>query len=131
MSAAKRPLSPHIQVYRPQITSVISICHRITGVGLVAGTLLFTYWLAAAAYGPEAFGRAQSFLGSGFGLLILFGFTFALYFHMANGIRHLFWDMGKGYEMTTVRKTGWLVVITAVVMTLITWFAFCPFTEGA
>jgi succinate dehydrogenase / fumarate reductase, cytochrome b subunit len=131
MAAANRPLSPHLQVYRPQITSFISILHRITGVALAFGTLLFTYWIASAAYGPESFDRAQALMGSWFGLLVLFGFTFAIFFHFANGIRHLFWDVGKGYEMDTVRKTGWLVVLFAIAATALTWFAVCPYSGGA
>ncbi len=131
MAASNRPLSPHLQVYRPQITSIISIMHRITGVALAGGTLLFTYWLAAAAYGPASFDRAQALMGSWFGLLILCGFTFSLYFHFANGIRHLFWDVGRGFEMGTVRKSGWFVAIFSVVATAITWFFVCPWTGGA
>ena len=99
MAAANRPLSPHLQVYRPQITSFISIMHRLTGVAMAFGTILFTYWLASAAYGAEAFERAQSLMGSWFGLVVLLGFTFSIYSHFANGIRHLFWDMGKGLDL--------------------------------
>ncbi|MBT3558844.1 MAG: succinate dehydrogenase, cytochrome b556 subunit [Rhodospirillales bacterium] len=131
MAAANRPLSPHLQVYRPQITSFISIMHRLTGVAMAFGTILFTYWLASAAYGAEAFERAQSLMGSWFGLVVLLGFTFSIYFHFANGIRHLFWDVGKGYEMETVRKTGWLVAIFAIVATVATWATVCPWIGGA
>ncbi len=131
MAAANRPLSPHLQVYRPQITSIISILHRITGVALAGGTLLFTYWLTSAAYGAEAFERSQALLGSWFGLLVLCGFTFSLYFHFANGIRHLFWDVGQGFEMETVRRTGWMVAIFSVVATIVTWIFFCPWLGGA
>ncbi len=121
MAATNRPLSPHLQVYRPQITSMLSILHRITGVALGIGTVLFTYWLTAAAYGPDAFDRAQGVMGSWFGLLVLFGFTFALYYHLCNGIRHMFWDIGMGYEMTTLRRSGWFVVLVTIVMTTATW----------
>ena len=131
MAVTNRPLSPHLQVYRPQITSFISIIHRMTGVAMAFGTIVFTYWLASAAYGPDAFERAQALMGSWFGLIVLFGFTFSIYFHLANGIRHLFWDVGKGYEMDTVRKTGWLVALFAVVATAGTWFYACYGIGGA
>lgn len=121
MSVSNRPLSPHLQVYRLPLAGLISISHRLTGVALSLGTILFTYWLGSAAYGPEAFDRAQSVMGSWFGLLVLFGFTFALFFHLGNGIRHLFWDVGKGFEIPTVRKSGIAVIAFAVVMTVATW----------
>ena len=131
MASADRPLSPHLQVYRPQITSVLSITHRLSGVALSAATLLFTYWVGAAAYGPDAFARAQSLMGSWFGLLVLFGFTIALFFHMANGVRHLFWDIGKGFELKTLRRTGWAVVIVALGATALTWAFACPQLGGS
>ena len=121
MSADRRPLSPHLQIYKPQLTSVLSISHRITGVGLAAGTLLLSGWLIAAATGPEAFARVQDFLGSWFGHLILFAFSYALMFHLCNGIRHLFWDAGYGFELDTVYKSGWATVIASVALTVIAW----------
>jgi succinate dehydrogenase / fumarate reductase cytochrome b subunit len=123
MATGNRPLSPHLQVYRWQITSVLSILHRFTGVALVFGALLLAYWLTAAAYGPEAFARAQAFLGSWFGRLILFGMTFALFYHLANGVRHLAWDIGWGFELVTLRRTGIVVVIAAFVLTVLAWIA--------
>jgi len=127
MSAAdikkNRPLSPHLQVYRPQITSVLSILHRITGVALAAGALLLTYWISAAGYGPETFERAQAFVGSWFGRLLLLGFTFSLFYHFANGIRHLAWDAGWGFELPTLRLSGWIVVIFSIVATAATFIA--------
>ncbi len=121
MSAERRPLSPHLQIYKPQLTSVLSISHRVTGVGLAAGTLLLTWWLLAAASGPEAFATAQGFLGSWFGYLILFGFSYALMYHLCNGVRHLFWDAGRGFELPTVYKSGWAVVIGSAALTVIAW----------
>lgn len=121
MASGKRPLSPHLQIYRPQITSVLSILHRITGVALAFGAVLLTYWLTSTAYGPEAFGRAQALLGSWFGRLVLLGMTFSLFYHLANGIRHLAWDAGWGYELPRLRKTGILVVAVAVALTALTW----------
>jgi succinate dehydrogenase / fumarate reductase cytochrome b subunit len=112
-----------LQVYRPQITSVLSILHRVTGVALTFATLLLTWWLAAAAYGPEQFADAQAFLGSWIGQLLLWGFTFAVFYHLANGVRHLLWDFGWGFEIDQVRKTGIAVVAFAAVATVITLIA--------
>ena len=123
MAAPNRPLSPHIQVYRPQITSVLSIAHRITGVALTAGTLLLTWWLVAAAYGPEQFATAQGFIGSWIGQLLLWGFTFALFYHLGNGVRHLAWDFGWGFELGQLRTSGIAVLIFACAATLITLIA--------
>jgi succinate dehydrogenase / fumarate reductase, cytochrome b subunit len=114
-----RPLSPHLQVYRPQLTSVLSILHRITGVALAVGTILLVYWLIAAASGPEAFATANAIIGSWIGLILLFGWTFALFFHLANGIRHLFWDAGLGFELKAVYASGWTVVAAATALTLL------------
>ena len=123
MPPTERPLSPHIQIYRPQITSVLSIVHRITGVALTSGTLFLTWWLVSAAYGPDAFATAQAFLGSIVGHLLLWGFTFAVFYHLANGVRHLLWDFGWGFELPQVRQSGVVMVAFAVVATLITLIA--------
>ena len=121
MAQPDRPLSPHLQIYRWQITNTLSILHRLTGVALGVGTLLMAYWLIAIAAGPEAFATAQGFVGGIVGRIILLGFTFALAFHFSNGIRHLFWDSGKGFELSAVHTSGWIVVIASVVLTLATW----------
>jgi len=121
MSSAKRPLSPHLQVYRPQLTSILSITHRLSGVALGAGTLLLVYWLAAAASGPEAFENAQSFVGSFLGRLLLFGWTVGLFFHLCNGIRHLVWDIGVGFELDDAYRSGWTVVVATALLSLLTW----------
>ena len=118
-----RPLSPHLQIYRPQLTSVLSILHRITGVALAVGTILLVYWLIATASGPEAFAAANGIIGSWIGLILLFGWTFALFFHLANGIRHLFWDAGLGFELKTVYASGWTVVVAAAALTLLAFIA--------
>ena len=131
MASRDRPLSPHIQVYRPQITSVLSILHRITGVALTFGTLFLTWWLVSAAYGPEAFDASQAFLGSWFGHLLLWGFTFSLFYHLGNGIRHLAWDFGWGFELPDVRKSGLAVLAFAAVLTLITLIAAYAAGGGA
>ncbi|WP_025896918.1 succinate dehydrogenase, cytochrome b556 subunit [Sneathiella glossodoripedis] len=121
MANIERPLSPHLQIYKPQITMVTSITHRITGVALGVGTLLLAWWLIAAATGPEAYEVVSQFLASWFGRLVMFGFTWALFYHLCNGIRHLFWDAGKGFELPTMRKTGMAAIIASVVLTLLTW----------
>ncbi len=123
MATGNRPLSPHLLIYRPQLTSMLSIVHRGTGCGLVAGTLLLTWWLVAAGVGPEAFDTVQAFIGSWFGRLILFGFTYCLFFHLCNGIRHLFWDAGYGFELPDLYASGWAVVAASVGLTLIAWIA--------
>ncbi len=123
MSSENRPLSPHLQVYKPQLTSVLSITHRATGVALALGTLLLIYWLAAAAAGPEAYDTAQQVIGSVIGRLVLFGWTLALFFHLCNGIRHLFWDAGIGFELPDAYRSGWIVVGATVALTLIAWIA--------
>ena len=123
MANADRPLSPHIGIYRPQITSVLSIVHRITGVVLGAGTLLLTWWLVAAATGDAYYALVVDLLSSWLGRLIVLGFTWCLFYHLCNGIRHLFWDAGYGYEISTATKSGWLVVVVATAITLLAWLA--------
>ena len=125
-----RPISPHLQVYRPQLTSMLSILHRITGVALAVGTILLVYWLIAAASGPEAFAGAEALIGSWLGRILLFGWTFALYFHLTNGIRHLFWDAGFGFELKSVYASGWTVVALAAVLTLVSFVAGFALTGG-
>jgi len=117
----KRPLSPHLQIYKPQLTSVMSILHRATGIFLSLGTLMLVYWLMAAAEGPTAYQQAQSALTSWWGLLLLFGWTFALFYHLCNGIRHLFWDAGLGMDIKTVYATGKVVWIATFILTALTW----------
>ena len=119
MGNSNRPLSPHLQIYKPQLTAVLSIAHRASGVFLVMGTFLLVYWLMALAQGPEAYAQAQVFFGSLFGRLLLFPWVFALFYHLCNGIRHLFWDMGIGFEIDTVYASGKIVVVAATALTLI------------
>ena len=121
MAQTERPLSPHLQVYRPQITSMLSILHRLTGVVLGGGTLLLAWWLIAAAVGPEAYAEVAWFISSWLGRLVLLGFTFCLFYHLCNGIRHLGWDIGWGFELPVLRATGWLVLVVAMGMTLGAW----------
>ena len=121
VTVSKRPLSPHLQVYRLPLAGLISISHRLTGVALALGTLLFTFWLTAAAFAPDIFKLAQRLMGSWFGYIILLGYTFAIFFHMGNGVRHLFWDVGMGYEISSVKRSGISVILFAVIMTSFTW----------
>lgn len=121
MANVERPLSPHLQVYRWPITMATSILHRMTGVGLGLGTLLLAWWLVAAAAGPEQFAIAKAVLGSWLGLVVLFGFTWALFYHLCNGLRHLYWDIGRGFEKTTAARLSWVVIIASVVLTLVAW----------
>ena len=117
----RRPLSPHLQVYKPQITSTLSIFHRITGIALSVGTLLLVWWLVAAATSDAAYATASGFIGSWFGMLLLFGWTVALWYHFCAGIRHLFWDAGYGFELPTVHLTGKLVLAATAVLSVLTW----------
>jgi succinate dehydrogenase / fumarate reductase, cytochrome b subunit len=121
MAVGKRPLSPHLWIYRPQLTSVLSISHRFTGMVLLAGLLLLVYWLAALASGDDAYAAALAVLGAWPVRLLLFLGTFAFFYHLANGIRHLWWDSGRGFEMSQVYATGWAVVIAASLFTLLAW----------
>lgn len=121
MTGENRPLSPHLQIYRPQLTSVLSILHRLTGIALAAGTLLLVWWLVAVAAGPAAFETVQGFIGSWFGRALLLGWSYALFYHLANGIRHLAWDAGWGFELKTVYLTGWTVIWASVALTLLAW----------
>ncbi|MEE8084237.1 MAG: succinate dehydrogenase, cytochrome b556 subunit [Alphaproteobacteria bacterium] len=121
MAQDDRPLSPHLQIYRLQFTSAFSFLHRMTGVALGLGALLLVYWLAAAAAGPAWFEGARAVAGSWFGWLVLLGFTWALFYHLCNGIRHLFWDIGMGFELTTARLTGWCVVLASFALTGAAW----------
>lgn len=120
---SERPLSPHLQVYRWQLHMALSIFHRATGIALSVGTLLLVYWLSAIAAGPESYAAAQALLGSVLGQLVLFGFTFCLFYHLCNGIRHLFWDAGKGFDIPAVYASGRAVLVAAVVLTLAAWAA--------
>lgn len=121
MANVERPLSPHLQVYRWPVTMATSILHRATGCGLAAGTLLLAWWLVAAAAGPEYYAMVQSILGSILGRLVLLGFSWALFYHLLNGIRHLFWDAGHGYSIPVANKSGWAVIIGSVVLTVLAW----------
>jgi succinate dehydrogenase / fumarate reductase cytochrome b subunit len=118
----QRPLSPHLQIYKPQITSAMSIFHRFSGIALSVGTLLLVWWLVAAATSDAAFASAAGFIGSPIGLLLLFGWTVALWYHFCAGLRHLFWDAGIGFELPQVHASGRAALIATLVLTVLTWF---------
>lgn len=121
--ATQRPLSPHLQVYRPQLTSVLSIIHRMTGVWLCAGGVMLAAWVLAIAQGPQAYAAFTAFAGNWFGKLLFISFLFALYYHLCNGIRHLFWDAGRGYSIESVNRSGLAVLAVSVGATAGTCFA--------
>ncbi len=121
MSQASRPLSPHISIYRWPLAAALSILHRATGIALGAGTLMLAWWLAAAAAGPDAFAAAQACVGSIAGRLLLFGWSWALFYHLCNGVRHLFWDAGRGYDLAVARRSGQAAVAASAVLTLAAW----------
>ena len=115
------PLSPDLQIYRPQLTSVLSISHRITGIALSLGSLLLVGWLASAAAGPSSYSHVHAILRGDLGLLLLLGWTFSLFFHLCNGIRHLFWDAGYGFDLQTIYTSGWAVIGISICLTLGAW----------
>ncbi len=118
---AARPLSPHLQIYRPTINMVMSIIHRITGVALYAGTLIVAAVLVAAASGPEAYSTATWLLGTWPGLLVLFGYTWALLHHLAGGIRHFIWDTGHGYDLDMIDLLSWGTLAFSLAGTIALW----------
>jgi succinate dehydrogenase / fumarate reductase cytochrome b subunit len=118
-----RPVSPNIQIYRPQLTSVLSIANRITGVMLWLGGVGLVAWLIAAASGPEAYASVRGAIFSWEGQVILFGFTFAFFMHLCGGIRHLVWDTVHGFELRAIYIGGWVVVAASVLLTLVAWAA--------
>jgi succinate dehydrogenase / fumarate reductase, cytochrome b subunit len=115
---ARRPLSPHLSIYRPMLTMMMSIAHRVTGAGLYVGTLLLVWYLVAAASGEAAFAIAASFFGSFFGQLILFGFTFALLHHFFGGVRHFIWDLGYGLEHPMRERLAQATLVCSTLSTI-------------
>ena len=116
-----RPLSPHLQIYRPMLTMMMSILHRLTGVVLYAGVVLLVWWLSAAAASDSYFDLVQGFFASWFGRLILFGFTWALLHHALGGIRHLIWDTGRGFDLKTVELMARANLAGSIVLTILVW----------
>jgi succinate dehydrogenase / fumarate reductase cytochrome b subunit len=120
VNRGNRPLSPHLSVYKPEWTMVLSITHRITGVGLTLGAALVSWWLLAAATSPGYFAFVDGLMTSWIGNLVLIGSAFALWYHTANGVRHLAWDAGYGFDLKDAEKSGKAVVVAAAALTLLT-----------
>jgi succinate dehydrogenase / fumarate reductase cytochrome b subunit len=125
MARIRGPLSPHLQIYRPQLTSVLSITHRATGVFLAAGALLLCYWLLCVAAGAPSYDRLVAILGTLPGRVLLLAIVLSFYFHLCNGIRHLFWDAGLGLELRSTYRSGYFVVVASLALTAATAYAAC------
>jgi succinate dehydrogenase / fumarate reductase cytochrome b subunit len=123
MTKHDRPLSPHISIYRWPVTMVSSILHRATGIGMAFGFVVFVGWLFDAASGPEVYAGFIDVLGSTPGWLVLVGLSWAFFYHLANGIRHLVWDTGRGLEKEQATASAWFVIVASVVLTAIFWWA--------
>jgi succinate dehydrogenase / fumarate reductase cytochrome b subunit len=126
-----RPLSPHLQVYKLLINMVMSIVHRITGAALYFGTLLLAWWLIAAATSPSYFDFVTGLMSSPLGLLVLFGFSWALLHHMMGGLRHLIWDTGRGFDLETVDLLSWGTIILSAGLTVLLWIVGLVMKGGA
>jgi len=118
-----RPLAPHLQIYRWPITMGTSILHRVTGVGLAAGTLLLAWWLVSVSMGPDSYAAFADIATSWFGRLVLFGYTLALVYHALNGIRHLLWDAGVGLNLQAANRSGITVYVLTLIATLLIWIS--------
>ena len=121
--AKPRPLSPHLQVYRPQLTSVMSIMHRASGLVLTTGTIMLVLWLIAVANGPETFALMASIVGHPLGQFVLFGYSVALFYHACNGLRHLSWDLGFGLSIPAVYRSGYFVLGATFGLTALLWLS--------
>ena len=120
-TTVRRPLSPHLQVYKPQLTSVLSIMNRLSGIATSVGTLMMVWWLVASAGSPGGYATMQGFMGSFFGIILLFGWTVALVYHFVGGLRHLAWDAGYGFDLPQVYASGWAAIIATAVLTVLIW----------
>jgi succinate dehydrogenase / fumarate reductase cytochrome b subunit len=123
MTSDNRPLSPHLQIYRPQLTSVLSITHRATGLFLAIGAVVLVYWLVSIASGAHHYSAVHASLSSWVGKLLLLAWTFSLFYHLCNGVRHLCWDVGLGYELRSAYLSGYAVIAVSVLLTAITWIS--------
>lgn len=121
MADTQRPISPHLQVYRWQVQMVSSIMHRATGVALSVGTLLVVFGLVKLAAGEDSFNQFKSIIGSPLGMLLLLGWSWSLFYHLCNGIRHLIQDAGAGYEISQFVRSSWLSVAGSIVLTVLAW----------
>jgi succinate dehydrogenase / fumarate reductase cytochrome b subunit len=122
-AGVERPLSPHLQVYKPLINMMMSILHRMTGAALYFGSLLLAWWLVAAASGPDYFNYVNGLLGTLVGRVVLFGYTWALMHHMFGGLRHFIWDTGRGYDLRTIDVLSWGTLAASLAATGLVWLA--------
>jgi len=120
-TGAERPLSPHLQIYRPMLTMLMSIAHRVSGIGNAIGFLLLVWWLVAISIGPEAYAQVSQFFGSIFGRLLLFLFSWSLIHHMLGGIRHLIWDTGHGLGKVSIEVFAWATIVGSTALTVLVW----------
>jgi len=118
----ERPLSPHLTIYRPQLTSIVSILNRLTGISLLLAAFLIVWWLLAAATSPEAYALANGLITSTLGDLVMTLSLWAVWYHYLGGLRHLYFDSGHGFEMATAERLGWGVIVGSVLLTLLTVF---------
>ncbi|MFT7459650.1 MAG: succinate dehydrogenase / fumarate reductase cytochrome b subunit [Planctomycetota bacterium] len=125
MAMVDGPISPHMQIYKPQLTSILSITHRGTGIFLSLGALLLCYWFLSIAAGPDVYSRFSMHIAAWYGQVLLLAFTFSLYFHLCNGIRHLFWDAGYGLTIETTYKSGYAVIVASLFLTAATCYLSC------
>jgi succinate dehydrogenase / fumarate reductase cytochrome b subunit len=130
-AGVKRPLSPHLQIYSPSISMVMSVLHRMTGAALYMGMLILAWWLFAAAQGPEYFAYVSSVMGSTPGRIVLFGFTWALFHHMLGGIRHFFWDTIHGHDLKSVSLLSWATIGLSLLLTALLWISIWTRGSGA
>jgi succinate dehydrogenase / fumarate reductase cytochrome b subunit len=119
----QRPLSPHLGIYRPMLTMIMSIAHRLTGIALYFGSILFVWWLTAASMGKDYFDFVTGLFDSWFGQLVLIGFSWALIHHFLGGIRHLIWDTGRGFDLPTIERLAQLTLGGSIVLTIVLWIA--------
>ena len=121
MPEINRPLSPHVGIYKWQVSNTLSILHRATGIFLSLGSLALVAWVVATALGQSSYDAVLSILSSPLGLLVLFGQSFAFFYHLANGIRHLVWDSGYGFDKKVAQKSGWVAFIVSLLVTIVFW----------
>ena len=121
MSGHTRPTSPHLTIYKWQNSMALSILHRFTGIGLYAGLLLMVLWVWTVAYNPTKYADLHEYMSSDIGKTFLFGWTVAFYYHFGNGIRHMFWDVGRGFSLPAMARSGWTVLLFTILMTGFTW----------
>jgi len=122
-SEIQRPLSPHLQIYRRELTMVMSIVHRLTGAGLYFGSILLVWWLSAAAVGGKYFASVHGLFVSWFGLIVLFGLSWVLVHHFLGGIRHLIWDTGRGFDLATAERMAQINLAGSIAITIAIWIA--------